>query len=474
MAPAPVAAAAVAIPPAAGGEPNRRQVARGFCRVGHSFFLLARELTYSEHVCLGLVLDSTVGWQRDRAPIGMEQFADVANVSAAFVRSSLERLRERGLISWTVGGTGDRMYSISALGLFPAGRDERGAVAHGKCGVCGAIGEVDLEPDEFLQVPHAFFRKLPGACTFGEWAIVGALMALIGWRRDRAEVTNRELREVTGLSERHVQEALESCETKGLIGSDIPDRSIRPGRGRGITYWVVPAAFGAMQARVARTVCRDRRERSEERANTEAKDCAEVVGKATDTPAAESQPRRQFARCRACGQVSLVTLCKPEVRLDPGRRPVNRAETVSHGPPGEPSAGSVRQIAGLEEYLWQWADVLRSPVSAEIAGQIAGALGQASLSDFAERCARRRRYIETSGQSFRVFVALARDCAKVAARAAEAAALRGPRVERERDIQRDILAEMDREDAAWWLARDDVTAADRAELLARWPDLEAR
>ncbi len=62
--------------------PVRRNVPKGFVRTPHSWFLqLPKQCTYTEYVCLGVVLAATIGWQRNTAVLSTKQFMDAANVS---------------------------------------------------------------------------------------------------------------------------------------------------------------------------------------------------------------------------------------------------------------------------------------------------------------------------------------------------------------------------------------------------------
>jgi DNA-binding transcriptional ArsR family regulator len=398
-------------------------LARGFCRTPHSFFLrLPRELTYTELVCVGLILDATVGWQRDRAWIPIRQFQEVANKSRRAVEEALDRLRERDLVKWT-GGAGEREYSL-APDLLPS--QEPGERAYGKCHSCGAIGDVEVEPGGVALVPHAFFRKLPKACTHAEWVIVGMVIdATLGWQREWAEISNEEFCAATGLSLRAVQQATGAAEGKGLI--EVEERS-----GRCSRYRVVPESFSGLEARAARTV--ERRDKSEQAAKQEPKESAQEAEPQEAAPAVECHGRKVFARCLACRQVGLVTLREqpPSTTGPPRARPPGsgaatnpsfpprdarrRTQTV----PASADAASARVVPGLEAYLWRWSEVLREPVTAAFVARISAELGDADLGDFAERCDRRAEYIQRSGQGLAVLLPMARDAAQLAARRAAA------------------------------------------------------
>lgn len=447
---------------AAAAQPKPRQIARhGFTRTPLRFFYeLSKSCTYTEHVLMGLVLDATVGWHRAEAPLTIAQCMAICNVSRRAVEEARSSLSLAGYLS-VDPRDGAIFYSLSS-DLLPSRAP--GPVAFGRCDSCHATGEVELEPDDFVQVPHTYFRQLPRACTHAEWVCVGVILAASAGRveRPRVELRVEDFTRGTGLAERTVQQALAALadEDRAVIGYEE-----RPGRPT--VYWVNVEQFAAQQARLSRTVTRERRERKgEEKANASALAVVEKAEVKPETGASECA-QKVFARCRACGFVCLVKLVERPAKLALVPSPQLQEAARANSPPQTVRKPPAVTVEGLAEYLEQWESVIGSVATAEIVGQIADALHPAPLVELKRKVTKKGRWMLENARSFGLFLTFANELGEVARREAsrrdrDAAIARAERerrdaeAEREWDAQREqYRAELPTADAEWrrWILR---------------------
>ena len=447
--------------------------ARGFCRASHAwFYKLPRLLTKTEYVCAGLILDTTVGWGRDCAPLSIQQFMAVANVSRRAVEMAIDSARDKGVIRWTATIDGDRSYSIQPEWL-PT--QEPGGRATGKCSHCGVTGAVEIEPEGFAQVPHAYFRKLPRSVEYAELVIIGVILdSTIGYQAESAQITNEVFMAATGLSLRRVQEATAACEQKGLIEIEVVS-----GKHGGSRYRVLPEAFGGLEVMAARRVNRDKRESV---AKAKEPESPEVPEPQEATPAVECQGRKVFARCLSCRTVGLVRLISSALpELSEVRRATAPPKEAT-GPPGEANGPRAEVVEEVRRFMAGWARSIGELPELAIAREVLGALGGASVEDFKAVCEKRSEYLRRYAKSYKVFVPFAKKLGELWAAMQptpeETERRRRRREEDAKEAQARFLHNFeqyaDKEEAEFWSGREECDEELRAVILRRFPQYAAR
>lgn len=434
-----MAAAASPIPVTA---PSRKAIARGWCGVPRSYLLRAhKELTYVEYVVLGLILDSTVGWQQEWAAIDVEAMARAANVTTGAIHKALYSLQFRGDYIQTKRFGSDRVARIADLEPRPKQDPE---VAYGRCGVCGEVAELELDPGGWVPVPHTFFWYLPKACTYAEFRVACVIAdATLGWQREWAPLSIAQFSQVLGITDRAVREALEALESRGVV--DRRDRAGRVLARRDQTsdvceFSIRTDAFTGLEARQARTVDRANRE---EKAKAPAKeslqpDEVEEPGEELENTT-HAVSHRAMARCRSCGQMSFCQIFdqfrpggggeQPAPR--PPGRSRDRAGASGPAPPVPKEGGAARSSPGFPSergslpedprsvavgaVLEQWAASFGALPDLKAVRAVRDALGDTPESLFLERCRRRSDYL-SQASGYMAFVPLARDASQAWAR----------------------------------------------------------
>ncbi len=220
------------------------------CQAPHFFFrALARFCNYTQHVCVGLILDSTVGWKKRQwtRAVTAKDFADKAGVTQRMAEIELEALQSEDM-GWIEKRPGKRKgtweYRLRLL-LPKAGKQSDPVEA--KCGECKTIGAMDADRG-FCRTPHSYFQELPACVTRSVWLVVGMVLdETVGWQDEWATLSVEDFMRDTGLSRRAVQEALAEAKKLGLIGE-------QESAGRASQYRAYPEKFGDLPRASAREV----------------------------------------------------------------------------------------------------------------------------------------------------------------------------------------------------------------------------
>ncbi len=306
----------------------------GWVRTPLAYFELAQILTYTEFVCLGLILRWTFGWDRPSAIISLWTFINTTGVTRQAVWDAIAALVKKGLIRVEFRDNGEREY-------FPILESEirKEQAAVGKCGQCRRVGIFTLAQN-FAYVPHSYFTQLPRCCDYSVYICVGVILAAsMRWDRNQKDFTAIEtalsvedLKQITGYSERAVQGALKTAGEKGLI----VEKEVS---GRASLYSIQPEQF-KNGIKLARKAARKLdREACEHKAKRQTQKTPQVNEDTETTPAVELTPNnvvsitKDFGRCGNCGVFGPIEPVKPEVAAEYMQNPTARG---SPGPPQAP------------------------------------------------------------------------------------------------------------------------------------------
>jgi hypothetical protein len=308
----------------------------GWVKTPLGYFELSQILSYTQFVCMGVILRWTFGWDRASARISLWTFINTAGVSRQAVEMALAILQQKGLIRVIRHENGEREY-LPDLAIEI--RMEQTAV--GKCGQRRQVTIFDLAQN-FAYVPHNYFTQLPKCCDYAVFIVVGVIMAAsMRWDRNQMDFTAIEsslsiedLTRLTGFSARALQGALKTAHEKGLIAvKEVP--------GRSSFYSIIPEQFKSGIKLARKTARKLNRETSEPRANKNTAKTAQAVVNTNVTPAVELHSEKvvsiakEFGRCRNCGAFGPIEPVKPKVAAAHIQNPQTRA---GPGPAQTPQA----------------------------------------------------------------------------------------------------------------------------------------
>jgi hypothetical protein len=136
-------------------QKQAKKPSSGWVKTPLGYFELAQILSYTQFVCLGVILRWTYGWDRASAPISLLTFVNTAGVTRQAVEMALAVLQQKELIRVIRHENGDREYRRD---LAIEIRIEQTAV--GKCGQCRQVTIFELA-QSFAYVPYNYFTQLP-------------------------------------------------------------------------------------------------------------------------------------------------------------------------------------------------------------------------------------------------------------------------------------------------------------------------
>ncbi len=306
------------------------KITGGFTNFAQGILIgLARDLPPTEMIVYGAICSQAHLRGRKYTEPTIEFLMECTNVGEAFVRQSLARIVEYGLLKAKLGNPhiveGKLVRRLEYCDAFPIQkRAKRGEEPlFGSCAFCGADTEMERHAG-WCSVPHNYWTKLPACVANSTHRVVGVIMAhTMGWQRWSAVLTHPEIMRDSGLSRRAVIEAIREATEKGLIGHDTV--------AHGTEYWVNIERFGALERLPPRLI--------EQRSGPKRKVSASVGSGGEETskdsgviPIDEpiKTPKRgaveyianPLTRCRNCGHVGPHKL---------KARPVEVSKTTSAG-----------------------------------------------------------------------------------------------------------------------------------------------
>jgi hypothetical protein len=236
--------------------PSPSDPIRAICRTPASYFhSLLELLNYSEILCFGLILDSTVGYGQatEWAEISDEQFHSATNESKEWVLIGIARLEKFGLIRCRKNQvSGRREYALSDQLRGEA--DVKGRKFKGRCPQCKTIGTFATE---YIAVPHPFFRKLGGCLDHASYVCLAVIVRYsLKWTGEKgvwtewAELDLNDFERLTGLDKRAISQAL--AKLVDINGWRLIERFNRAGKAS--AYRAIPERFGKIERRGPRLV----------------------------------------------------------------------------------------------------------------------------------------------------------------------------------------------------------------------------
>lgn len=362
---------------------QKAKTPRGFVKVSHRFFTeFLFSYSYCEAVVCGIILDRTVGWQQEWAAITWKEFTETTRTTKRAVADALWKLQQDGVIERRQGARSDEWWYRTAdrTLTWEAPDTKPGWV---RCDRCRHV--VEAETASNPMVPHSFFLRLPRAVGHAEWVVAGIVFAMtLGSRKLEAEISVGTLCEVSGLTRRAVQEALNHLEDEhGII-----ERQLSPGKHSILRINV--DRFCSDRERPKRTVHRKPREDRAQVAKSTGRPAAEggcAVEFPISEPTPESRnPERLVIWCPHCQSVATGVSVE-----SPGEPK----------PPGKASAGarSPEWWADLEGFLGEVGQAIGRTLPAKLVQRIGERLhSRQHLGAFVSRVRSRLDYLRRQAQ----------------------------------------------------------------------------
>lgn len=265
------------------------QPIRAICRTPASYFhhFLDR-CNYTEVLCLGLILDLTVGASEAWRDIDEAEFrAATRETTKATIRVALAKLVAEGLIHARKNEiTGRRQYRLSEHILAEV--DPKGTRIRGRCPDCKTVGTFY---SEYIAMPHPFFRKL-GACLDHASFVCLAVICRYTLRWNGADgmwtdwksLDFNDFKKLTGLDESSIQKAL--AKLADISGWRLIEKTGEPGKAN--FYRAIPERFGKIDRMGPRLV---EQPKEKKRRTPPDKGDIENPSELQETPAIESQSK---------------------------------------------------------------------------------------------------------------------------------------------------------------------------------------
>lgn len=242
----------------------RSGIFKNWVRVKPSFLKgVARRLdSYTAIVCFGVVVAMGIGLSRTWGKISLQYFVKVTGMSSRACELAIAYLLSEGLIRRRKVAVGKGWEY--ALAVRSSGDGESKLAS---CRNCKRTDDLEVDQD-FIPVPHSFFRDLPAAYNRGLYLMVMAVIVRTVKMQDGEIVslpdvmTIDDFRKATGLERSQILANLPKLKSEEILGSEK--------RGQNVFYWVNSQNFGRCKARPCRTVDRTKKTNHEDENNTAA------------------------------------------------------------------------------------------------------------------------------------------------------------------------------------------------------------
>ncbi len=378
------------------------------CHVPNSYFELQAKLTKTEYVCLGVMIEATIGWNRQRAEISHKKFMRVAGVGYDEVSSALRNLEAKQYSVVTRHEDGRREYA-ARLEVNPED------IATATCTNCGVTGPVDMAKG-FTSLPHEALLILPSRLKYLVLSVVHqVLRETCRWdktekcfRVEPRPISHSELEWRLAAGSSSVAEAVATAERLVLI-------RMEGGRGKIKTAAAIIDRMGkfAKLPKLAAKVVNvsfnraKHTHRSEETTNSTAKKSVPQKGQLTETKTeevpAETVLSGHYGRCRNCGFWGPVKLVAKSAAAETQRKLPPLEQTAparaSPGPPQVPKYSLNKEIPqDLKEIfacLLRWVPrMFQVEVSLDLARAVQGGMNGCPIWWLEKRYVKRQSYIE--------------------------------------------------------------------------------